>query len=73
MGNDEGGYLVITEPWPGMTRGIYGDEERYVRQYWGKWGAGVYVTGDGANLTINVTSVNTGITITLPANAKSFP
>ena len=31
-----------------MLRGIYGDPERYVRQYFGKWGAGVYVTGDGA-------------------------
>jgi acetyl-CoA synthetase len=31
-----------------MLRGIYGDPERYVRQYWDKWGRGVYVTGDGA-------------------------
>ena len=31
-----------------MLRGIYGDPERYVRQYWNKWGPGVYVTGDGA-------------------------
>ena len=31
-----------------MLRGIYGDPERYVRQYWDKWGPGVYVTGDGA-------------------------
>ena len=31
-----------------MLRGIYGDPERYVRQYWNKWGTGVYVTGDGA-------------------------
>ena len=31
-----------------MLRGIYGDPERYVRQYWSKWGPGVYVTGDGA-------------------------
>ena len=31
-----------------MLRGIYGDPERYVRQYWSKWGRGVYVTGDGA-------------------------
>jgi acetyl-CoA synthetase len=31
-----------------MLRGIYGDPERYVRQYWNKWGSGVYVTGDGA-------------------------
>ena len=31
-----------------MLRGIYGDQERYVRQYWNKWGPDVYVTGDGA-------------------------
>ena len=31
-----------------MLRGIYGDPERYVRQYWDKWGPEVYVTGDGA-------------------------
>jgi acetyl-CoA synthetase len=43
-----GGLLALTRPWPSMLRGIYGDPERYVRQYWGKWGAGVYVTGDGA-------------------------
>jgi acetyl-CoA synthetase len=43
-----GGLLVITRPWPSMLRGIYGDPERYVRQYWSKWGPDVYVTGDGA-------------------------
>ncbi len=43
-----GGYLVLTRPWPGMLRTIYGDHERYVRQYWGRWGESVYVTGDGA-------------------------
>src|SRR5262249_57706293 len=43
-----GGLLAITRPWPSMLRGIYGDPERYVRQYWNKWGPGVYVTGDGA-------------------------
>ena len=43
-----GGLLAITQPWPSMLRGIYGDPERYVRQYWNKWGTGVYVTGDGA-------------------------
>jgi acetyl-CoA synthetase len=43
-----GGLLAITKPWPSMLRGIYGDPERYVRQYWNKWGPGVYVTGDGA-------------------------
>lgn len=43
-----GGLLAITRPWPSMLRGIYGDPDRYVKQYWNKWGNGVYVTGDGA-------------------------
>jgi len=43
-----GGLLALTRPWPSMLRGIYGDPDRYARQYWNKWGPGVYVTGDGA-------------------------
>ena len=43
-----GGLLALTRPWPSMLRGIYGDPDRYVRQYWNKWGPDVYVTGDGA-------------------------
>jgi acetyl-CoA synthetase len=43
-----GGLLALTRPWPAMLRGIYGDPERYVAQYWNKWGPAVYVTGDGA-------------------------
>jgi acetyl-CoA synthetase len=43
-----GGLLALTRPWPAMLRGIYGDPERYVTQYWNKWGPEVYVTGDGA-------------------------
>src|SRR5262249_32077544 len=43
-----GGLLALTRPWPSMLRGIYGDPDRYVRQYWNKWGPGAYVTGDGA-------------------------
>jgi acetyl-CoA synthetase len=43
-----GGLLALTRPWPSMLRGIYGDPDRYVRQYWNKWGPGIYVTGDGA-------------------------
>src|SRR5262245_1898197 len=43
-----GGFLALTRPWPSMLRGIYGDPDRYVQQYWNKWGTGVYVTGDGA-------------------------
>jgi acetyl-CoA synthetase len=42
-----GGYLVITRPWPAMLRTIYGDPERYTRQYWSEI-PGVYFTGDGA-------------------------
>ena len=47
VGNDEGGYLVITEPWPGMLRGIYGDPERYKETYWSRF-PGRYFAGDGA-------------------------
>ncbi len=43
-----GGYLVLTRPWPAMLRTIYGDADRYVTQYWNRWGTSVYVTGDGA-------------------------
>jgi acetyl-CoA synthetase len=42
-----GGYLVIRKPWPSMLRGIYGDPERYVQQYWSQL-PGTYFTGDGA-------------------------
>src|SRR5690606_28898087 len=45
-----GGLLAITKPWPGMLRGIYGDPERYVSQYFSKWKDGVYFTGDGARV-----------------------
>jgi acetyl-CoA synthetase len=45
-----GGLLAITRPWPGMLRGIYGDPERFVSQYFSKWPDGVYFTGDGARL-----------------------
>jgi acetyl-CoA synthetase len=45
-----GGLLAITKPWPGMLRGIYGDPERFVQQYFRKWADGVYFTGDGAHV-----------------------
>ena len=45
--NGEGGYLVITEPWPGMLRGIWGDPERYQETYWSRF-PGRYFAGDGA-------------------------
>jgi acetyl-CoA synthetase len=43
-----GGLLAITRPWPSMLRGIYGDHDRYVQQYWSRWGRDIYFTGDGA-------------------------
>ena len=43
-----GGLLALTRPWPAMLRGIYGDPERYVQQYWSRWAPDVYFTGDGA-------------------------
>ena len=47
VGPNEGGYLVLTRPWPAMLRGIYGDPARYQQQYWSRF-PGVYFTGDGA-------------------------
>src|SRR5699024_279375 len=44
-----GGYLVITEPWPGMLRTLWGDEERYKKTYWSQY-PGVYFAGDGAKI-----------------------
>jgi acetyl-CoA synthetase len=41
------GYLVLRKPWPGMLRGIWGDPDRYVKQYWSKYD-NIYFTGDGA-------------------------
>ncbi len=43
-----GGYLAIKKPWPAMLRTIYGDPERYIEQYWSKWGEEYYFTADGA-------------------------
>ena len=47
VGNGEGGYLVLTHPWPSMTRGIYGDPERFQDTYWSRF-PGKYFAGDGA-------------------------
>ena len=49
VANGEGGYLVITAPWPSMTRGIWGDPERYFETYWSRF-PGKYFAGDGAKL-----------------------
>ena len=40
------GFLAITKPWPGMLRGVYGDDERYRQNYWSKW-KNIYFAGDG--------------------------
>ncbi|MEU6749036.1 acetate--CoA ligase [Spirillospora sp. NPDC046719] len=45
--NGGGGFLVLTEPWPGMLRTIWGDDERYVKTYWSRF-EGKYFAGDGA-------------------------
>jgi acetyl-CoA synthetase len=49
VGNGSGGYLVLTEPWPSMLRGIWGDDQRYVDTYWSRWPQ-YYFAGDGAKL-----------------------
>jgi acetyl-CoA synthetase len=45
--NGSGGYLVLTQPWPSMLRGIWGDPDRYVDTYWSRF-KGLYFAGDGA-------------------------
>jgi acetyl-CoA synthetase len=47
VGNGSGGYLVLTEPWPGMLRGIWGDMDRYRENYWSRFKK-IYFAGDGA-------------------------
>ncbi len=42
-----GGKLIIRKPWPSMLRTIWGDKERYEKQYWSEF-PGFYFTGDGA-------------------------
>ncbi len=57
VGHGNGGLLVVTEPWPAMLRGIWGDPERFKETYWDKFegttGAKdgpLYFAGDGARL-----------------------
>jgi acetyl-CoA synthetase len=49
---NEGGYLIVRHPWPGMMRTVYGDPERFRKSYWEhippKDGNYVYFAGDGA-------------------------
>jgi acetyl-CoA synthetase len=49
VGPGAGGYLVLNKPWPAMFRTIYGDPDRYVRQYWSRYPR-KYFTGDGAKV-----------------------
>ncbi|HEU5034972.1 MAG TPA: acetate--CoA ligase [Mycobacteriales bacterium] len=49
VGNGGGGYLVLTEPWPSMLRGIWGDPQRYKDTYWSRF-EDTYFAGDGAKL-----------------------
>ncbi len=44
---NEGGYLVITKPWPGMMQGVYGEPQRFKNTYFSQF-PGMYFTGDGA-------------------------
>jgi acetyl-CoA synthetase len=50
--NNQGGYLVVKHPWPGMMRTVYGDPDRFRRTYWEhiapKDGQHFYFAGDGA-------------------------
>jgi acetyl-CoA synthetase len=47
VGVNQGGWLTIAHPWPGMLRGIWGDDERYQEVYWSKV-KGKYLAGDNA-------------------------
>jgi acetyl-CoA synthetase len=49
VGKGGGGYLTITQPWPSMLRGIWGDPERFRETYWSRF-PGRYFAGDGAKL-----------------------
>jgi len=46
----EVGELVCTKPWPGMTRGLWNDPERYLETYWSRW-PDVWWHGDFASVT----------------------
>jgi acetyl-CoA synthetase len=47
-GSEAGGFLVLTHPWPGMLRGIWGDKKRFKETYWSKYDK-TYFAGDGAH------------------------
>ena len=48
-GPNEGGYLVIKKPWPGIMRTVYGQHERFKETYFVQF-PGMYFTGDGARV-----------------------
>ena len=52
VSGEEGGYLIVKHPWPGMLRNVYGNPDRYRSTYWEqiapKDGKYVYFAGDGA-------------------------
>ncbi len=50
LSNGQGGYLVITKPWPSMARTIWNDNERFVNTYFGQFKKSYYVVGDSAYL-----------------------
>jgi acetyl-CoA synthetase len=52
LGPNEVGELVCRQPWPSMTRGVWGDPERYLETYWRRW-PGVWVHGDWASVDEN--------------------
>jgi acetyl-CoA synthetase len=47
LGNEESGFLTVSEPWPSMLRGIWGDSKRFQETYWDRF-PGKYFAGDGA-------------------------
>lgn len=51
-GTEAGGYLVIKRPWPSMTRGIYGDPDRFKDVYWSRF-SDAYFPGDGAKTDVD--------------------
>jgi len=54
VSDNEGGYLIIKKPWPGMMRTIHGNSQRYLESYWEyisvKGEKNVYFAGDGARI-----------------------
>ena len=49
VGLGHGGFLILDKPWPGMLRGVWGENERYKETYWSRF-KGIYFAGDGAKI-----------------------